>query len=95
MRNFRKAGLGESESMSISGHETNSTYKRYGIIDENLQRESLERVHEQQQREMKSEKSSRSGERDELGQLSDKKTGIGVKAKLIYVGQALNWCSRN
>jgi hypothetical protein len=39
----------------------------------------------------KSGKSSRSGERDEFGQLSDKKAEIGGKAKLIYVGQALNW----
>jgi hypothetical protein len=42
--------------MSISGHETNSTYKRYGIIEENLQRQSLERVHEQQQREIEERK---------------------------------------
>jgi integrase len=51
IRNFTKAGVGESEGMSISGHRTNSTYKRYNIIDENLQRQSLERVHEHQQRE--------------------------------------------
>jgi len=25
--------------MSISGHKTNSTYKRYGIIDEDVQRQ--------------------------------------------------------
>jgi integrase len=56
VRNFLKAGLGEAEGMSISGHETNSTYKRYGIIDENLQRHSLERVHEQQQREIEERK---------------------------------------
>jgi integrase len=51
IRNFIKAGVDESEGMSISGHETNSTYKRYGIIDEGMQRTALERVHEQQQRE--------------------------------------------
>jgi integrase len=56
VRNFLNAGLGEAEGMSISGHETNSTYKRYGIIDENLQRHSLERVHEQQQREIEERK---------------------------------------
>jgi hypothetical protein len=38
--------------MSISGHETNSTYKRYGIIDEEMQRTALERVQEQQQQEL-------------------------------------------
>ena len=51
IRNFTKAGLGESEGMSISGHRTNSTYKRYNIIDEELQRRSLERVDAQQKRE--------------------------------------------
>lgn len=51
IRNFTKAGLGESEGMSISGHRTNSTYKRYNIIDEDLQRRSLERVHQHQQHE--------------------------------------------
>jgi integrase len=52
IRNFTKAAVGESEGMSISGHETNSTYKRYGIIDEGMQRTALERVHEQQQEEL-------------------------------------------
>jgi hypothetical protein len=35
----------------ISEHRTNSVYKRYNIIDEDMQRQALERVHEQQQRE--------------------------------------------
>ena len=56
IRNFTKAGLGEREGMSISGHRTNSTYRRYNIIDEDLQRSSLQRVHEHQQREKETRK---------------------------------------
>jgi len=56
IRNFTKAGLGESEGMAISGHKTNSVYKRYNVIDEELQRQSLQRVHEQQQREIEQRK---------------------------------------
>jgi integrase len=44
IRNFTKAGLDESVGMSISGHVTNSIYKRYNIIDEELQRAALEKV---------------------------------------------------
>jgi hypothetical protein len=51
IRNFTKAGIDESTGMSISGHRTNSVYKRYNIIDEDMQRKALERVHEQQQEE--------------------------------------------
>jgi integrase len=54
IRNFTKAGLGESEGMSISGHETNSVYKRYNIIDEEMQRQALQRVQEQQRKEKES-----------------------------------------
>jgi hypothetical protein len=42
--------------MSISGHKTNAVYKRYNVIDEELQRQSLQRVHEQQQREIEQRK---------------------------------------
>jgi hypothetical protein len=55
-RNFTKAGLDESEGMSISGHETNSVYKRYNIIDEEMQRQALQRVQEQQQKEKETRK---------------------------------------
>ncbi len=34
VRNIRKAGVGETDGMKISGHRTNSVYKRYDIIDE-------------------------------------------------------------
>jgi integrase len=56
IRNLTKAGVGESEGMSISGHRTNSVYKRYNIIDEDMQRQALQRMHEQQQREIEERK---------------------------------------
>lgn len=34
VRNMDKAGVTESVAMSITGHETNSVYKRYRIVDE-------------------------------------------------------------
>jgi len=34
VRNFRKAGLSESEGMKISGHKTRAVYDRYDIIDD-------------------------------------------------------------
>ena len=52
IRNFRKAGISESEGMKISGHRTNSVYKRYDIIDEEDQRNTMEKVQEHQRREM-------------------------------------------
>lgn len=56
IRNFTKAGIDESTGMSISGHRTNAVYKRYNIIDEDLQRRSLERVEEHQKREIEQRK---------------------------------------
>jgi integrase len=50
IRNFTKGKIGESKGM-ISGHRTNSVYERYNIIDEDMQRRAMERVHEQQQTE--------------------------------------------
>ena len=41
VRNFTKAGLGESEGMAISGHKTNSVYKRYNIIDEEVEQRKV------------------------------------------------------
>ncbi len=46
IRNLVKAGVSEAVGMSISGHTTNSTYKRYGIIDEDIQRSALEKSQE-------------------------------------------------
>jgi integrase len=51
IRNLIKAGVSESVGMSISGHRTSSTYKRYGIIDENIQRAGLELSQERQRHE--------------------------------------------
>jgi integrase len=56
IRNFTKAGIDESTGMSISGHRTNSVYKRYNIIDENIQRQALEKSQEQQHREVEQRK---------------------------------------
>ena len=42
--------------MSISGHRTNSIHKRYNIIDENVQRQALEKVQEFQKREVEKSK---------------------------------------
>ena len=52
IRNFRKAGVSESDGMKISGHKTNSVYKRYDIIDEEDQRRTIEKVQEHQRREL-------------------------------------------
>lgn len=40
------------DGMSISGHRTNSTYKHYGIINENIQRQALESAQQRQQQEI-------------------------------------------
>jgi len=44
VRNFRKAGLSENEGMKMSGHVTNSIYRRYDIIDEDDLKESMGKV---------------------------------------------------
>ena len=41
IRNFRKAGLSESDGMKLSGHKTRSVYDRYDIIDELDSREAM------------------------------------------------------
>lgn len=46
VRNFRKAGLSENEGMMMSGHKTNSIYRRYDIIDEDDLKESMGKVQE-------------------------------------------------
>jgi len=43
-RNFRKAGLSENEGMAMTGHQTNSIYRRYDIIDEEDMKQSMEKV---------------------------------------------------
>ena len=56
IRNFRKAGLSETEGMMLSGHKTNAVYKRYDLIDENDLMESMDRVHEHLKREAEQQK---------------------------------------
>jgi len=56
VRNFRKAGLSESDGMALSGHLTNSIYKRYNIIDEDDLRESMAKVQKHIKREMSGRK---------------------------------------
>jgi integrase len=56
IRNMRKAGVSESDGMKISGHRTNSVYKRYDIIDEDDQRRTIKRVQQHQRQEMERRK---------------------------------------
>jgi integrase len=44
VRNFRKAGLSESDGMKLSGHRTRSVYDRYDIIDDEDSREAMRRA---------------------------------------------------
>jgi integrase len=46
VRNFRRAGLSEHEGMKLSGHETDSIYRRYDIISDDDLAESMNRVQE-------------------------------------------------
>lgn len=46
VRNFRRAVLSEHEGMKLSGHETDSTYRRYDIISDDDLTESMNRVQE-------------------------------------------------
>ena len=46
VRNFRRAGLSENEGMKLSGHETDSIYRRYDIISDEDLTESMNRVQE-------------------------------------------------
>lgn len=51
VRNFRKAGLSETEAKALSGHRTNSVFERYNIVDEEDLRESMQRVEKHLKRE--------------------------------------------
>lgn len=46
IRNFRKAGLSESDGMKLSGHKTRSVYDRYNIIDDEDSREAMRAAQE-------------------------------------------------
>lgn len=44
VRNFRRAGLSEHEGMKLSGHRTDSVYRRYDIVSDEDMTEAMERV---------------------------------------------------
>ncbi len=44
IRNFRKAGVSESDGMKLSGHKTRSVYDRYDIIDEEDSRQAMQQA---------------------------------------------------
>lgn len=44
VRNFRKAGLSESDGMALSGHRTRAVYDRYDIRDEEDSRQALKQA---------------------------------------------------
>jgi len=43
-RNLSRAGVPEQLSMKITGHKTNSMYRRYRIVDEDELREAQEKL---------------------------------------------------
>ena len=51
VRNFRRAGLSEHEGMALSGHKTDSVYRRYDIISEADLTEAMNRVQEHNKKE--------------------------------------------
>jgi integrase len=46
IRNFRKAGLSESDGMKLSGHKTRAVYDRYDIISDEDSRQAMRRAQE-------------------------------------------------
>ena len=56
VRNFRRAGLSEHEGMKLSGHETDSIYRRYDIISDDDLMESMNRVQEHVKKESENRK---------------------------------------
>ena len=56
VRNFRRAGLSEHEGMKLSGHETDSIYRRYDIISDDDLTESMNRVQEHLKKESENRK---------------------------------------
>ena len=46
VRNFRRSGLSEHEGMKLSGHQTDSVYRRYDIISDEDLIEAMNRVQE-------------------------------------------------
>jgi integrase len=56
VRNFRRAGLSGNEGMKLSGHETDSVYRRYDIISDEDLAESMNRVQEHIKKESENRK---------------------------------------
>jgi integrase len=56
VRNFRKAGLSETEGMMLSGHKTASVYRRYDIHDDQDAIEAMQKVQEHLAKESKKRK---------------------------------------
>jgi integrase len=56
VRNFRRSGLSEHEGMALSGHQTDSVYRRYDIISEDDLTQAMNRVQEHLKKEADSRK---------------------------------------
>jgi integrase len=56
VRNFRRSGLSEHEGMALSGHRTDSVYRRYDIISDEDLTESMNRVQEHLKKEAENRK---------------------------------------
>jgi integrase len=44
VRNLERAGVARSAAMRMTGHKTESIYRRYAIVDETMLRESAEKL---------------------------------------------------
>ncbi|HVN88222.1 MAG TPA: hypothetical protein VMT61_00255 [Candidatus Binataceae bacterium] len=44
MRNLERAGVSRSAAMRMTGHETESIYRRYAIVDETMLREGADKL---------------------------------------------------
>jgi integrase len=56
IRNFRRSGLSEHEGMKLSGHQTDSVYRRYDIISEDDLTEAMNRVQQHMKKEAETRK---------------------------------------
>jgi integrase len=56
VRNFRRSGLSEHEGMALSGHKTDSVYRRYDIISDDDLMESMRQVQEHLKKEAENRK---------------------------------------
>ena len=103
VRNFRKSGLAESEGMALSGHKTNSVYKRYDIISDDDLTESMNRVQEHLKKEAENRKvvpMKPEGRLDVvLREFFNRSCTIGRlsrgQGKLTFLPQEFDWKPRN